>query len=56
MFEDTVVAHQGGWDELLLFVGPIALAYLLIRFLEKRNRQKNDDGSHNESGSQNTTL
>jgi hypothetical protein len=49
----NVVAHQGGWDEFLLFAGPIALAYLLIRTVEKRSKQRQEDESHDESGSQN---
>ena len=38
-----LVAHQGGWDEVLLFATPIAGAILLIRWLEARARRKTDE-------------
>lgn len=50
-----VVAHQGGWDELLLFVGPVAVAYLLIRVVERRSRRSQRERSQDETGSQNTS-
>ena len=31
-----LLAHQGGWDELLLVAGPIALLAGLLRFANKR--------------------
>jgi hypothetical protein len=36
-----LLAHQGGWDELLLIVGPIVAVAVLI-FLSRR-RQDGDD-------------
>lgn len=48
------LAHQGGWDEFLLFAGPIALAVLIMVVLERR-RPKRTEESQEESESQNTT-
>jgi len=39
-----LIAHQGGWDEILLFVAPIALAFFVIRALERRGRSRADSG------------
>ena len=47
----TLIAHQGGWDEILMFVGPIVLAFFIIRGLERRGRAARDD---QEEESQNT--
>jgi len=33
-----LLAHQGGWDEVLMFVIPVALAVLLVRRLERRGK------------------
>jgi hypothetical protein len=49
----AVVAHQGGWDELLLFLLPIAVAVVVIRLAESRNRKRGEDASQDEAGSQN---
>lgn len=32
----VVVAHQGGWDEILLVIGPIVLIALLLRVARRR--------------------
>jgi hypothetical protein len=42
-------AHQGGWDEALLFAGPLVLAFLAIGAFERRGRRQQrslveDDG------------
>lgn len=34
-----LLAHQGGWDEILLVAGPIALLAGLLRFANKRADQ-----------------
>jgi hypothetical protein len=31
-----VLAHQGGWDEILLIVGPMAVVVLLLRLAKRR--------------------
>jgi hypothetical protein len=39
-----VLAHQGGWDEILLVAGPVALfALLLWRANKKAARLADDD-------------
>ena len=34
----TVLAHQGGWDEILLFAVPVVAVLLLLRWAERRSR------------------
>jgi len=36
---DTLIAHQGGWDELALFAIPVLLALGAVRFVERRHRK-----------------
>lgn len=33
---DAVLAHQGGWDEILLVVGPIVLVVALLALARRR--------------------
>ncbi len=33
-------AHQGGWDEALLFAGPLVLAFLAIGAFERKGRRQ----------------
>lgn len=40
----SVLAHQGGWDEILLVVGPILLFVLLLRLANKRAEEKLREG------------
>lgn len=35
----VVVAHQGGWDELLLVAGPIAVFVVLLAVANRRARR-----------------
>ncbi len=35
-----VLAHQGGWDEMLLVAGPILAFVLLLRTANKRAEEK----------------
>ena len=32
----ALLAHQGGWDEILLIIGPILVVVGLLRLLKKR--------------------
>jgi hypothetical protein len=32
----VVLAHQGGWDEILMVLAPIGLLYLLLRMAKRR--------------------
>jgi len=44
-FLHHVVAHQGGWDEILLVVAPLGLiAWLLWGANRKAEKMKHDDG------------
>lgn len=36
MSPTAIVAHQGGWDEILLVLGPIAVIALLLRIAQRR--------------------
>jgi hypothetical protein len=38
-----ILAHQYGWDEIILFAVPIVLALIGVRWAEKRAKQKNDE-------------
>jgi hypothetical protein len=35
----VILAHQGGWDEMLMVLGPIALIVGLLRLAKKRVAQ-----------------
>ena len=37
---DWLLAHQGGWDEILMFVAPIAIAVGAVKWADKRGRKK----------------
>lgn len=39
----SFIAHQGGWDEILLFLAPIAVAFVAVRALERRARVRRAD-------------
>lgn len=34
------LAHQGGWDELLMFGLPIVLAVMAVRWAERRAKRR----------------
>jgi hypothetical protein len=40
---NLVVAHQFGWDEILLFVVPVVLALAAVRWFEKRSSRGEAD-------------
>lgn len=35
-----IVAHQGGWDEVLWFGTPVVLVVLWVRWAERRARER----------------
>lgn len=39
-----VLAHQGGWDELVLFAGPIIIVIAWVRWAERRAKQRKLEG------------
>jgi hypothetical protein len=40
----ALLAHQGGWDEILLVLGPILIIVGLLRLA--KHRVERDDDSH----------
>jgi hypothetical protein len=38
-FATVILAHQGGWDEMLLVAGPIIVVVALLRMAERRARR-----------------
>jgi hypothetical protein len=36
---DVVLAHQGGWDEMLAVLVPVTLFWLLLRLANRRARR-----------------
>ena len=58
-YAEDVFAHQGGWDEILYALGPIALIFGLLRLATVRarraNRQKDSVGA-NSSAADATTA
>jgi hypothetical protein len=36
---DALLAHQGSWDEILLFGVPVVVALAAVRFVERRHRK-----------------
>lgn len=49
-----LIAHQGGWDEILMFLIPIGLAFLVIRGLERKGRAAAGTDPQDDPESQNT--
>ena len=37
MLATRVLAHQGGWDEILMVIAPLALFWLLLRTANRRH-------------------
>jgi len=35
----ALLAHQGGWDEMLMAAAPIAIFYLILRAANRRARR-----------------
>lgn len=40
---NTPLAHQGGWDEILMVVGPLAIVGFLLFIATKRLRVKTEN-------------
>ena len=38
----AVLAHQGNWDEILMFAVPILIAVGAVRWAERRNRERSE--------------
>ena len=41
-----ILAHQGGWDELLMFGVPIVLAVVAVRWAERRGKARQEAAEH----------
>lgn len=41
-----ILAHQGGWDEMLLVAGPIIVVVALLRMAERRARRNRTAHEH----------
>ncbi|MEM7288476.1 MAG: hypothetical protein AAF480_19190 [Actinomycetota bacterium] len=41
--ETAVLAHQGGWDEILLVAGPLVLLWLLLVMANRRAKRLADE-------------
>lgn len=40
MIANSILAHQGGWDEILIIIGPIALIVGIVALVRRRlNRE-----------------
>ena len=40
---DWILAHQGGWDEFLMFAVPIVIAIGAVKYAERRATKKRED-------------
>lgn len=40
---EWLLAHQGGWDEALMFALPIAIAIGAVKFAERRGAKKRSE-------------
>ncbi len=45
-----IVAHQGGWDEFLMFAVPILIALGAVKYAERRGAKKREDVEQTGSG------
>ncbi|MGC7098770.1 hypothetical protein ACPZ19_29210 [Amycolatopsis lurida] len=43
-----VLAHQGGWDEIMLFAGPVAIIVLLVVLARRQAPPPEEDDEHDE--------
>jgi hypothetical protein len=46
---EALLAHQGGWDEILLVIGPIAVVVALLN-IAKRRVARHDEGATRDDG------
>lgn len=43
--ESVVLAHQGGWDEIVLVAGPLVLLWLLLVMANRRAKRLSNEDS-----------
>ena len=46
----AVLAHQGGWDEALMVLSPVALFVVLYRVAVRRDHDRHADDAHPDGG------
>ncbi|MCY3785860.1 MAG: hypothetical protein OXG47_03935 [bacterium] len=42
MIADSIIAHQGGWDEILIIIGPLAVIVWIVALVRHRMRRETD--------------
>ena len=42
MIANSILAHQGGWDEILIIIGPLALIVWVVALVRHRMRRDAD--------------
>ena len=42
---NAVLAHQGGWDEILLVAGPLIVLWLLLVMANRRAKRLNEESA-----------
>lgn len=46
MIANSILAHQGGWDEILIIIGPIALIVGIVALVRRRlHREVAEEGA-----------
>ena len=46
MVANSILAHQGGWDEILIIVGPIAAVVAIVALVRRRlHREAEEAGT-----------
>ena len=49
----ALLAHQGGWDEILLVLGPILIIIGLLRLAKNRVNRDNNDKNNDKNNDNN---
>ena len=47
--DSVVLAHQGGWDEILLVAGPLVLLWLLLVLANRRAKRLGNDDANSDA-------
>ena len=42
MLRFPIIGHQGGWDEILMVVAPIAIIWAVLAVANKRAKKRNE--------------
>ncbi|MCE2524761.1 MAG: hypothetical protein J4F99_02090 [Acidimicrobiia bacterium] len=45
MSANAIFAHQGGWDEILIIIGPLAVIVWVVALVRHRMRRETDAGA-----------